>query len=534
MDPVLQPGQIVPVGLVQTAADRLFGNLAAASGGSLFYRPPLISRNQEVDIAREAVVRQARQTERSSELLRGAIDRKADMVVGPRLRVHPQPDFAFLGIDDKAARKRFILQATSAFNNWAYDDRKLCDAEGHHDFGGLMWMAYRNAEGPDGECGGIIHFEPERRQEYATRWGTFVTVADPDKIETPPQMAGDPNVFKGKRLDRHGRMIGIYFRRQHPGEGGVDYVFVPRETEYGRPLAFHWFTKTRGGQQRGLSNIVTIIRRTDMLNAFDTSYAGAAAINAELATYIKTKSSPQALREGLALAPAPGEVDLYSFDAKVSYYEKAKLRFGRGNQRIAVLAPDDEVKMESVNRAIDDPSPFRHGIIREISSVTGVPFSFTAQNYSEANYSSERASKLDSWLGVKRNRDHFTASPPQLCYSAVLEEAIAIGLVDFDPSWPPFLENRAAYCAAAWTGPAMGWIDPLKEANAYKELLAMKVTSRRRIAAERGDDIFEIFDELASEAEEAEARGIDLAPAAPAAAAPGLAPEPDPTPPETI
>lgn len=520
----LQQGEIATIGNVTTVAASLFKNMESF-GGDIFYRAPVMSKNQEVRLARDKIVRQARDLERYSELVRGGLDRKTDMVVGPRLRVHPQPDFDLLGIEDPEARKKFIQQSKRWFNNWAYDDRKLCDGEGHYDFGGMMWMAHRNLEGPDGETDGVIHFDKKRRAKYKTRWATYVTVVDPDRVESPPEYAGNDRVFEGLLLDPDGRWIGMWVRRRHPSEGGQDfndYQFVPRETAWGRPMAFRHFVKTRGGQQRGITNLVTIIKRTGMLDAFDTSYVAAAAVNAELATYIRTKSSSAAVAESLAPVASDPVATWSMFENKVGYYSKAKFRIGRAGQRLAVLPPDDEIMMTAVNRAIGDPMPFRKSQIRDIASSVGTPFAMTAQDYSEANYSSERASKLDAWLGVTRQRVHFAASPPTLIYSAVIEEAISEGWIDFDPSWPSFRENRAAYCACTWTGPGMGWIDPLKEANAWKTLLDLKVTSRQRIAAERGDDILEIFDELAVEDAEAEARGIDLV-----VAMPGL-PQADP------
>src|SRR3546814_17092259 len=54
----------------------------------------------------------------------------------------------------------------------------------------------------------------------------------------------------------------------------------------------------------------------------------------------------------------------------------------------------------------------------------------------------------------------------KLVYSAVLEEAFALGILSAPAGAPDFHEARAAYTACTWTGPGMGWVDPLKEANA--------------------------------------------------------------------
>jgi lambda family phage portal protein len=498
-------------------AGTLFRNLETHPG-DVFYRPPILSKNQEVKLSRREIVRQARHVERFSEHVRGAIDHKADTVIGATLRVHPQPDFDLLGIEDPEARKKFIQQAKRWFNNWAYDSRLLCDAEGHYNFAGMMWLAYRNVEGPDGECAGVIHYEEDRRTRYSTRWATFVTVVDPDRVATPSDKTGLDNIFQGKRLDENGRMISMFIAKKHPSEGwsgaSDEYVEVPRETNWGRPMCFHWFVKTRGGQQRGITNLVTILAPSTALQAFDTVYLKSAALNAELATYIRTRSSPEVIAD--QLAPARSITDQWDFFAnKVDYYGKKKFRIGGGAQALPVFAPDDEVMMTAVNRAIDDPTPFRMGVMRSFASATGVPVSSVSQNYAEANYSSERASKLDSWLGVARNRTLFTGHAATLVYSAVIEEAVAEGWIEMDPSWPPFQENRAAYTACAWTGPGMGWIDPQKEAAAYKTLLDLRVTSRTRIAAERGEDIIEILDELQTEQQEAEDRDLVLEPLQP-------------------
>lgn len=538
---MLEQGQILSPDRIYSGAGSFFENLATHQG-SLTYRPATTSKNIEIRIARAEIVRQARHTERFSELIRGGLDRKADLVVGVRLRLHPQPDFEFLGIDDPDARKKFISQAKSAFNNWAYDSRKLCDAEGHYDFGGMMWMAARNLEGPDGECAGVIHYEEARRAEYGTKWATFVTIIDPDRIETPPERAADPDVFQGQKLDKHNRTIGMWFRRKHASEGNdhrntSSHEFVFRETKWGRPRLFHHFVKTRGGQKRGITNLVTILRRTAMLDAFDTNYVAASAIAAETLTYIKTKSSAAAIAE--ALAPAGGQSVAQTgglvaggwgfFESKVDYYDKRKFRIGRDNQRLAVLAPDDEIVTAAIDRALADPTPFRVPFLREQASSIGLPISLFSQNYKDTNYSSERASRLDAHSGVLRTRAQFAAAAPDLIYSAVLEEAIELGLIDWDSSWPPFQENRAAYVAAGWSGPGIGSIEPLKEANAAKVLVGIKMRSRTRLNAEMyGDDYIDVLNELDAEDEEAEARGIELSGPAPGAAAAGggAAPEP--------
>lgn len=533
-NPVPEDRSFIVAPFGPTIASRLFPSLESFPG-QVFWSPTLTSKSHEVRVARREIVRQARQVERSSEPIRGGLDRFADMAAGPALRVHPQPDWDSLGIDDPEARKELVKAMRREFNNWAYDSRLLCDAEGHYNFGGMMWMAFRNLAGPDAESALVIHYDEERMAKYNARWATFVTVLDPDRIETPAEFSADPNQFQGRKLDANGRMIGMWVYKNHPsdyslgalpsmsagvaplGYSAEDYEYVPRETDFGRPMAIHWFVKTRGMQQRGMSPLANVIKQNNMLRSFDDSYLAAAVINSSLATYIKTKSSAAVVGENLAPAPNAatgfdGAAEWSYFGAKVDYYGKTKVRVGGagGGPRIPVLPPDDEIVMESVGGAINDPAPFRNGFLREFASALGIGYEQLSLNYSEANYSSARAALLEVWRGVLRIRTMFTGHVATPIYGCVIEEAIARGRIVLPAGAPPFQENRTAYIACAWTGPGMGWIDPKKEADGYKTLIDMRVTNRSRVAAERGDDFFEILAETADEYAAADLAEVEL------------------------
>jgi lambda family phage portal protein len=493
----------------------LFKNIETFPG-QILYTPPSLSARQEGRMARRDAVRAARHAERTSEHIRGGIDTKSDMVVGALLRVHAQPDWDALGIEDWATKKPFAKACQREFNNWANDTRLLQDAEGHYNFGGLMWMAFRNTVGPDAECAGIIHYDEERQARYNATWATFVTILDPDRIQTPPEETGNPNVFEGKLLDEHGRMTGFWVTKQHPSEGvssldDIDPIFVPRETPWGRAVGFHWFIKTRGGQQRGVTNLVTVLRKTGMLDGFDDAYLGSAVVNQVLSNYIETMASPETVAEQLAPAGKDGKSP---WDMKLDYYDRAKIRIG--GVRIPTMPPGDKVMMTAVNRAIGDPSSFRNGFLREFASAIGVSFEQISKNFSEANYSSARAALLEVWRGVLTQRRLFTAHVASLIYAAVIEEAIYKGRIELPSGAPPFQENRAAYTACAWTGPGMGWIDPQKEATATQILLALKLKSRAEAKAEMdGGDYLETFDQCEQESIEADERNLVLDPLPP-------------------
>ena len=488
--------------------------------GQLFTTPPLLSARAEGKRSRKEIVRAARDVERYSEHIRGGLDRKADMVVGARLMVRSTPDFDTLGITDDALKVTIKNSLEREFKNWAYNTRLLQDAEGHYDFGGLAWMMFRNITGPDGECAGIIHYRQDRADAYKHRWATFVEVYDPDRIDTPPEQAGNPNVRDGHVFDQWNRRVGTYVRRTHPSDAltaysDMDFELVPRETPEGRPHGFHWFVKTRAGQIRGLSTLVTVLKQANMLDKFDDAYLGAATLNQVLATYIESPATTEAVANNIAPPPsASGQWTM--FENKLNYYDKVKMRVG--GARIPVMPPGDKIVMSAVNRAIQDPTYFRNGFLRGFASSVGVSFEQLSKNFSDANYSAARAALLDVWQEIIRLRFWFGQHVLSLIYGAVVEEALVKGRTDVPADLLaryPFAEYRTAWCACLWTGPGFPQIDPEKEAKAAKMLLEMKIESREEIIAQRGRDIEDVFSEIGHERSMAEEIGFTLDPLAP-------------------
>lgn len=512
-----------------TTSSRLFRNIET-SAGQVRTTPHLQSARSEGRKSRKDVVRAARHIERFSEHIRGGLDKKADYTVGPRIMAHARPDFGALGIDNEDERTRLTAELERNFRRWAYDKRLLQDAEGHYDFGGLMWMALRNLQGPDGECAGVIHYDEKRRKKYKARYATYVQILDPDRIETPPQHVGNDNVQDGFVLDPDGRRIGMYVRKFHPSDivtSPADYTLVERETKTGRPVGFHWFVKTRASQLRGISTLVTIIKQTGMVDQFDDAYLAAALINQMLATWIESPAPAEVVRENLAPTAGQESAAWSLFDAKLGYYDQAKLRFG--GARIPVMPPGDKINMSAVNRAIDDPSAFRNGFLREFASAIGISFEQIANTFGDSNYSAARAAILDAWQGILKLRYQFGQHVAALVYDAVTEEGIEKGYVKLPAGAPDFYEDRDAYTIVEWTGPGMPQIDPEKEAKANRMELEDKLTSRQEVIARRGGNYILTFDQIGKERLEAEERGFaldPLKPGTPGAEEGGAAPAP--------
>ncbi len=484
----------------------------------------LFSAVEENQIGRREAVRQARQGERSNELIRGGIDRKVHSVVGADLFPRLTPDWRSLGQTPQWAAE-FARMGEALFKSWAIDRRKIADAEGHNTFGGLMWLAMRNVAGPDGETFGIIHYDVQRARRLNTPWATTVTVLDPQRVETPFNHQGNDQVVDGKLLDPYGRMLGFYFNKMPRGPNGLadlTYGYCPRENRMGRPMGWHYFAKHRGAAQRGITALANILKRSHMLHKYDSAVLGAAIVQAAMATYVKTKGSPEEARDNLAPAGSTGTMDAL---AKLGLYDKLKLRIGPA--RIPVLPDGDEIKIEAAARSATDPSAFRAGYLREFASALNMTTESFSLDYSNVNYSSARAALIDIWRGVIAERSMFGSSVAALIVDAVLEECVVKGWLPIPAGAPSFYEEREAYTRCLFTGPPMGWVDPKKEAEAAQ----LRVDKTRPIStltdeiAAQGGNFEDVVDQRAREESALKEAGL-------AAPEPPAMPAPDPDAPE--
>lgn len=470
---------------------------------------PLTSGRSEADY-RDRAVRAVRDLDRNNEIIRGGIDRKTNTIVGANLRVNPTPAWRQLGQTPEWAME-FSSRMAAVFQDWAADDRCLCDSEGHYQFGGLMWQAFRCLAGPDAEVCGVIHYDEGRRREYNTKWATHVQLIDPDRLGNPAGKPDGPTLFRGRQLDQHGRFVGLHIRRGHPNDASnrtddSEYVYVERETEWGRPMAFHWFFKRRAGMQRAISNLVTSLRHIKMLDKFDDATLQNAVVNGILATFIQTKMRPDEM--AAHLAPAGDEDEYSGFQEKMAAYEEMDLKIG--DQRIPVLGPNDEIVMKRTADAIPGAGEFRSSFHRGFASALGMPAEQLSLDYTQANYSSIRASGIDAWRNVMTERHLFVKHVATLIYSAVMEEAISIGELELPAGAPDFYDARQAYLACSWTGPGMGWVDPLKEAKAARERTDGMFSTLEQENAAQGNNWRDTIDQRAVEQAYADSVGVTV------------------------
>jgi hypothetical protein len=158
-----------------------------------------------------------------------------------------------------------------------------------------------------------------------------------------------------------------------------------------------------------------------------------------------------------------------------------------------------------------DPGPNLEGFarhqLRAFAANLGIAFSSLSGDYSQADYSSERANQLDERRGIRRIQDLLKSSllTPVTDWwldAAVLSGAIAV---------PEKLSVRDYYCCYTWRLGGFEWVDPYKDAQAFELQLKNGMTTLQRVLAEKNIDLNTLIEERKYEQSLLEEAGISLA-----------------------
>jgi lambda family phage portal protein len=399
------------------------------------------------------------------------------------------PGEAAVGLDKDA---NAAIEA--AWREWS----KACEITGKLTLAELHRLAVR-CLARDGE----VFIRILRGREFGP-YGLKLQVLDIDRLDEDRNSEGAGAVVKmGVQLDQYGRPVAYHLLRRNPGEYGLwsgsrtprEYEIIPADQ------VLHLFVPDWPEQVRGVPWMHAAMTRLYHLGGFEEAAVLAARIGAsQMAVIERDPENPPATGpEGLGdQTDAAGEPQM-NIEAGTMRALPLGWKMSEGWQP---KYPDAAVE------------PFIRSTLRGIAASVGMAYHAFANDPSNVNYSTARVALLeerDMWMSIQSwYCDHFC----ERVYSEFRSMAILMGKLPKE-----YAQER--FNAIRWQPKRWPWVDPRNETQANVEALGAKLTSRTRIVAEQGEDIEDVFEELAEEEALADQLGIELEAAEP----------PQPTPP---
>ena len=436
------------------------------------FRPRRASRYDEAR-SLDLVMARAESLVGSDGHAASCVDSLALNVAGPGLRPQSYPDLSALGIESEAANE-FADSAEAAWKIWCAE----ADAADTDHFDDLQYQSIRSMF----VTGEFLHLPVwlDPASDPCRTFGLALQALHPARLRTPSDKMTNPTIRAGVQLGIGNRPLGYWIAE--PREGRMllgltskDFRFVPRKIAH-RYTCLHQRHAIMPEQLRGESLLSPAMKHfRDLADYVDYELVGAL-IAACFTVFIE---SPSTDVNGQAL---PGHRSSGEQDPRRPY--PAEVEPGlvmRGK-------PGDKIHTISNNRPAPSFDAFYTRMTRMAAASTGQPYEIVAKDFSKTNYSSARAALLEVWKLHTMYQDWFIRSYLQRIWVMVMEEAHLRGLLAMPKGAPGFYESMRAWCAAIWTRPPRGNIDPVKERKAESLGLETLTETRTSICHSGGKD----------------------------------------------
>ncbi|MGE0919447.1 phage portal protein [Trichlorobacter lovleyi] len=377
---------------------------------------------------------------------------------------------------------RKLCQTVEDAVNWWMDE---ADASGRMHFGELE----RLAKSQDVEVGEFLFVktfikDPKRFIPFA------LMPYEVDWLTTNYQgVAAGNEADQGKEFDPvTGRIVAYHL--QPPSTFGI-YGLKSASKAVRIPAEFvlNHFETRRPGQLSGVSPFVTAVLIARDLD----DYLGATVDTAKLAAkYLALIETPD------ASIFQNGRVTTDDTNKKVEDLENAIIEY---------LRPGDKVNLLKSDPASDTFDPFTRFILRVVAIATNSSYTLLSGDYSQGSYTTMRMERQDLIKMFAypqfRHVKHFSAP--------AVEEAIYWSVIAGKLKLPSdFMINPRPYYRGVYIPPGMEPIDPLRESKANNDEMTAGTRSPQEIAAKRGKDLEDIYDEIAEAQEMAQERGLSF------------------------
>jgi len=361
---------------------------------------------------------------------------------------------------------------------------QYCDVAGRHSFHMMEWLA----TGALPESGEAL-FRIIRRPFGGSRVPLALEMIESDVLDEEyqgPTLAKLNEWRMGVEINEWGRPVRYAFLTRHPGDywfqnapqKGDKHVFLPAAD------VIHLFIPERPQQHRGVPWFHSVMADAHQLQGYEEAAVIRARAGASVMGFV---TSPEGELEG----------DDVEADRRISEFEPGMWKYLEPGQNVEVpniSSPDQQYEMFVKNK------------VRRFASGFGCSYETLSRDFSETNYSSSRLSLLEDREHWKVIQSYLIENFHNRVFREWLDLAVLAGELPFDD----YDSRPERYDTPRWMARGWDWVDPLKEAKAYRQMEQAGYMTKAQIVAKLGGDFFDNLTEFSREQQAAEALNVEL------------------------
>jgi len=379
---------------------------------------------------------QARWLDENHDLVTGLLDKLEDRVIGAHgIHVEPQP----LDLEGNL-HVAFAEQLSALWAEWSVRPEVTGTFTRPEAERLLLRSALR-----DGETFTQLIKGPVAGLQHATKVPFSIEMLEADFVPTNLNSTAGQQIRQGVMVNAWGRPTGYRVFKVHPASAsGFSSDLKTVEAEN----MLHLAMRRRLHQVRGVSLLHGVMTRIASIKNYEDSELVAARIAASISFYIKRGDGASFPTEDYE--PSGKKYQHYDIAPGMIYDE---------------LGPGEDMGMFESNRPNVHLQEFRNGQLRAVAAGTRGSYSSIARDYN-GTYSSQRQELVESFEGYNVLQQWFVGQHSRPVYRTWLAMAVLSGQIVV----PADVKMESLY-NALYLGPVMPWIDPVKEATAWRAIV---------------------------------------------------------------
>lgn len=340
----------------------------------------------------------------------------------------------------------------------------------------------------EGEC----FIRQIKRSVY--KYGVALQLVEADRFDVDlnkEKLNNGNRIVMSIELDPYDKPVAYFMLVAHPSE--TSYTF--NGNKYERVPAsdmIHLFVPERIAQARGIPWMHASIRRINMIGGYE---------EAELV----------AARSGAS------KMGFYYTDTGEEY--KGDDTDASGNLlQNAEPGAFEQLPKGTKFEAYDPQHPtgaynyFLRGVLKGAAAGLNVSYTGYTGDLEAVNYSSIRAGLIEERENWRVVQGWFIEHAMARIYEWFLVGALSRGLIINDAGVKLPLSRKEKFLDVTWQARGWAWVDPLKDQQANDAAVAAGHKTNASVVAATGEDLEEVYEQLAYEKELAESYGLDFSP----------------------
>lgn len=422
----------------------------------------------------------ARKLVRDNAYAFGIVDTIVSSVIGEGIKVESMCD-GYRGIEEDEVND----YRNSVWQEWCEN----CELTGQFNFDQLQMICQREMC----EAGEVlVHLVtlPSKRHNGIYRPVPFaLELIEADRLASDRdtyQIMRDREglkIVRGVEMDHNGTPLAYWIYPAHPDSG---YAYETTPIRIPANKIIHLYKRDRIGQSRGVTWFAPAIESLRTMGVYLENELQASAVASCFTMAIKTDGDPT----GGLLPPS---------------YESGNTSDPAGNQydylqagMIMRLRPNESVESVNPTRPNTGAGAWINTILRQVAVGVGLSYETVARDYSQTNYSSNRASQLEDRRRFRRWQTYLCGDLLQPVWDEFFNHCAMIDKRLF-PTMAELLDNRRKFSRVEFQPPRWEWVDPSTEQSSSEASIKAFQSTYQDELSGRGANWKRVFEQRARE-----------------------------------